>query len=306
MKKILVTGSNGLLGQKLMSLILSTSRAELIATSRGSNRYPATEGYLYEDLDITSTEKVREVILKHNPDVIINTAAITNVDQCHEERELCRAVNVTAVEQLARLCEERTIHLIHLSTDFVFDGKEGPYSEDDEPNPLSYYGQSKRDAEEIVMRSTCRWTIIRTILVYGITTNLSRSNIVLWVKKALENGESIRVVNDQWRMPTLAEDLAEACLRAAERSVEGVLHVSGKDFMSVVELALAVAGFWQLDKSKIQAISSAMLNQEAKRPAKTGFILDKAIKQLSYSPHSFREGMEILDKQFLSILNEKL
>ncbi len=297
MKKILVTGSNGLLGQKLTSLILSSGRGELIATSRGANRYSQKEGYLYAEMDITDAGQVRDTIRQFKPDAIINTAAMTNVDICQKEKDLCRLLNIEAVKILADVCSSENIHLIHLSTDFVFDGKSGPYAEDAEPNPLSFYGHSKADAEAVLLRSSCRWTIIRTILVYGITADMSRSNIVLWAKSALEKREPLNIVNDQWRMPTLAEDLAEACLLAAERECTGIYHISGKDMMSIFELVQRIAAFWQLDSSFIRPVSSDSLGQNAKRPKKTGFILDKSIRDLGYHPHSFTEGLEVLYTQ---------
>ncbi|MGX5688148.1 SDR family oxidoreductase [Arcticibacter tournemirensis] len=297
MKKILVTGSNGLLGQKLTELILSSNRAQLIATSKGRNRYPAEEGYVYAEMDICDTPRMRDVIQRFSPDVIIHTAAVTNVDICEQDKDLCRLMNVEAVRSLSVICEENDIHLIHLSTDFVFDGGNGPYAEEADVSPVSVYGESKAESERILFDSSCRWTIIRTILVYGITTDMSRSNIVLWAKSALEKGEPLNIVADQWRMPTLAEDLAEACLLAAEREAPGIYHISGKDMMSVYELVQHVAAFWHLDSSLMKPVSSESLNQTAKRPKRTGFVLDKAIADLGYQPHSFREGLTILDAQ---------
>jgi dTDP-4-dehydrorhamnose reductase len=180
---------------------------------------------------------------------------------------------------------------------FVFDGADGPYNETAIPNPVSYYGQTKLEAEHLVTASNCRWTILRTVLVYGIVSDMSRSNIVLWAKEALEKGNPINVVNDQWRTPTLAEDLADACLLAFSHKAEGIYHVSGKDFMSIAALVAKVADFYQLDKSLIKEISSASLNQAARRPVKTGFILDKAMTELNYHPHSFEEGLAILNQQ---------
>jgi len=198
---------------------------------------------------------------------------------------------------LVHACEALNIKLIHLSTDFIFDGANGPYDETAIPNPLSYYGETKLAAEEVVKQATCPWVIIRTILVYGIVADLSRSNIVLWAKNALEKGQPLNVVNDQWRMPTLAEDLAEACLLAAEQQAQGIYHVSGKDMMSVVELVRRVADYWKLDASLITEVSSTSLNQSAARPVRTGFILDKAQKDLGYSPRSFEEGLAVFDQQ---------
>ena len=297
MKTILTTGSNGLLGQKLTEKILAEDRVKLVATSKGANRYPVKGGYGYAEMDILNADQVREVIERYSPDAIVHTAAMTNVDICEANKMLCRQLNVDAVQMLISICEEKNIQLIHLSTDFVFDGADGPYKEEDAVNPVSYYGESKVLAESLLKNSKANWAILRTILVYGITSDMSRSNIVLWAKAALENASPINVVNDQWRMPTLAEDLAEACLLAVEKNAKGIYHVSGKDYMSIADLVRKVADYWGLDQSFINEISSASLNQTAKRPVRTGFVLDKTIKDLDYCPHSFEEGLMILDQQ---------
>ena len=296
-KKILVTGSNGLLGQKLTDLALTDDRITLLASSRGVSRHPVKDGYTYLDLDILDSDRLRTVVSKHRPHAIINTAAMTNVDACEHDPEGCRKLNIDAVATLVGLCEEFGIHLIHLSTDFIFDGKEGPYAEDAQPNPLSLYGQSKLDAENVIQASTCKWAILRTILVYGVVADMSRSNIVLWAKGALEKGQPLNVVNDQWRMPTLAEDLAQACIAAVVGEAEGIFHISGKDLFAIHELVAAVADFWQLDKSLIRQVSSTTLSQAAPRPARTGFVLDKARHVLGYEPHSFTEGLALVDEQ---------
>jgi len=297
MKTILTTGSNGLLGQKLTEKILAEDRVKLVATSKGANRYPVKGGYGYAEMDILNADQVREVIERYSPDAIVHTAAMTNVDICEANKMLCRQLNVDAVQMLISICEEKNIQLIHLSTDFVFDGADGPYKEEDAVNPVSYYGESKVLAESLLKNSKANWAILRTILVYGITSDMSRSNIVLWAKAALENASPIHVVNDQWHMPTLAEDLAEACLLAVEKNAKGIYHVSGKDYMSIADLVRKVADYWGLDQSFINEISSASLNQTAKRPVRTGFVLDKTIKDLDYCPHSFEEGLMILDQQ---------
>ncbi len=301
MKTVLVTGSNGLLGQKLTEKILNEGRVKLIATSKGANRYPMSDGFEYAELDILNNQQVKDVIERYKPDAIIHTAAMTNVDVCEANKELCHQLNVDAVQNLISLCETHKIQLVHLSTDFVFDGADGPYTEEDAVNPLSYYGESKVLAEELIKASKANWAIIRTILVYGITSDMSRSNIVLWAKGALEKGLPINVVNDQWRMPTLAEDLAEACLLAVEKDAQGVYNVSGKDYMSIADLVRKVADYWDLDKSIMSEISSESLNQTAKRPVRTGFVLDKTIKDLNYKPHSFEEGLAIVDEQMKKV-----
>ena len=302
MKTILVTGSNGLLGQKITEKVLKEGGANLISTAKGENRFPIKEGYSYAEMDILNPEEVKAVVSKYKPDAIIHTAAMTNVDTCEEQKELAFDLNVASVIMLTAVCEEYNIQFIHLSTDFIFDGEDGPYNEEAAPNPLSYYGETKLLAEEAIKKSTAKWTILRTIIVYGIVSDMSRSNIVLWAKGALEKGNPINVVNDQWRMPTLAEDLADCCLLAVEHNSQGVYNASGKDMMSISELVGKVADFWGLDKSLINEISATTLNQTAKRPVRTGFILDKAMTDLKYQPHSFAEGLAILDKQLANKL----
>ncbi|WP_316750795.1 SDR family oxidoreductase [Pedobacter gandavensis] len=301
MKTILVTGSNGLLGQKITERVLATKQFNLIATAKGGNRYPIKEGYIYAEMDILNAANVEEIVSKYKPDAIIHTAAMTNVDTCEDQKEQAYALNVAAVETLIGVCEKYDVQLIHLSTDFVFDGLNGPYDEEAPTCPLSYYGQTKVEAEEALKQSKIKWAALRTIIVYGIVSDMSRSNIILWAKGALEKGQPINVVNDQWRMPTLAEDLADCCLLAVEKNAQGIYNASGKDMMSISELVAKVADFWNLDKGLIKEISAETLNQTAKRPAKTGFILDKTIRDLGYAPHSFEEGLELLNQQLLAI-----
>ncbi len=297
MKKILVTGSNGLLGQKLVRLIVGENEYELIATSRGENRLLMTEGYKYRSMDVTNEEDVMNAISEEQPDYVIHTAAMTNVDQCEDEQDECDQLNVHAVKYLVKACEANNVFFLHLSTDFIFDGAAGPYKEEDEPNPVSYYGESKLKAENIVIASSLKWAIARTVLVYGITEGMSRSNIILWVKSSIEQEKQLQIVNDQLRSPTLAEDLAMGCYLIVKKEVEGVYNISGKDVLTPYEMAIKTADYFNLDKSFINETDGSKFQQRAKRPPKTGFIIDKAINDLGYTPHSFEEGIAILEKQ---------
>mgnify|MGYP005748811653 FL=1 len=295
--KILVTGSNGLLGQKIIQGYKNKEGIELIATARGENRMIDKAGYSFESMDITQADEVMDLIERIKPDAVIHAAAMTNVDACETDKENCKKVNVDAVEYLVRACEKVDAHLIHVSTDFIFNGMSGPYDENGIPDPLSYYGWSKLEAEKIVMNAKCRWTILRTVLVIGVTEGMSRSNIVLWVRDSLRRGERIRVVNDQWRTPTLAEDLAQGCMLAAIKEKEGVYNISGEEVMSILDIAYRVADHFDLDKNLIDEVSSETLNQPAKRPPRTGFIITKAKEELGYEPHSFSESISIIDSQ---------
>jgi dTDP-4-dehydrorhamnose reductase len=297
--KILITGANGLLGQKLVSLFVSKNETdELIVTARSPLVFPYKG--TYEKLDVTNREDILAVFEKHQPEVVIHTAAMTQVDDCEIQREACWLQNATAVQYLTEACEWYQTHLVHVSTDFIFDGSTGPLAEDAIPNPINYYGLSKWEAEKIIQASTLSWTILRTVLVYGITQDMSRTNIVLWVKNSLEHGKTIKVVNDQFRTPTLAEDLAMGCYLAAKQKAKGIYHISGKDFVTPYDIAIATATHFNLDASLIQKTDSTQFKQTAQRPLTTGFKISKAEKELGYKPHSLKEGIAILEKQMIA------
>lgn len=296
-KNVLLTGANGLLGQKIVAKLATREAVGLLATGTGPNRNQAAGEYDYEELDVTDHAAVRSVFDRYALTDVIHCAAMTNVDQCEAEKEKCMALNVDAVKNLADLCREHGVRLIHVSTDFIFDGENGPYREKDAPNPISFYGKSKLLAEDAVLNSGCTFTIVRTVLIYGVVPDMSRSNIVLWAKQALEREQEINVVNDQWRSPTLAEDLADGIILAMMKDKSGIYHISGAEMLNIIEIVRQVADFWNLDAELIHEIDSTTLNQPAKRPPKTGFIILKAQTELGYKPHSFTEGLAIVEKQ---------
>jgi len=297
MKKLLLTGANGLLGQKLIQKLVERAGIELYATGRGDNLNAQPSGYTYLDLDLTDFPKLESAIRKIKPDIIIHGAAMTNVDACELDPVACNLVNVEVTQRLSALCEEWNGFFIFVSTDFIFDGTSGPYVETDTPKPISHYGHSKWNAEKLVEAAGHPWAIVRTVLLYGYVSGLSRSNIVLWVKKSLEQGQKIRVVNDQVRTPTLAEDLADGIISIAMREKTGIFHISGAEQMRIIDIARQVAEFWKLDASLIEESTSDVIAQPAKRPPVTGFIILRAQTELGYKPHSFRSGLELLDRQ---------
>lgn len=297
-KKIFITGVNGLLGQKLVAQLIQRGNFEIIGCGRGECRLPL-DGFEYISLDITDEERVKEVIGAVKPEIIIHGAAMTNVDECELNQEAAYIANVKATEYLLRAVEEIKSHFIFVSTDFIFSGKEGPLDENAVGEPVNYYGQTKLEAENLVKASSTKWAIVRTVLVFGIAHDMSRSNIILWVKSSLESGKQIQVVDDQYRTPTLAEDLAEGCILVAEKGAEGIFNISGPDFLTPYEMAIITADYFGLDKSLISKVDSKTFTQPAKRPLKTGFILEKARKELGFEPKTFRAAIAILSKQII-------
>ncbi len=292
--RIFITGANGLLGQKIVEQLVATNH-ELVATSKGENRNGVRDGYEYLSVDITDKDQVMSAISSFKPDVVINTAAMTNVDQCETDKEACWLANFVAVENLVAACLENHAKLIHLSTDFVFDGENGPYIETDTPKPLSYYGESKYQAELLVQNSGLKeWAIARTIIVYGTGYELSRGNIVFWVKQMLTDGKEITIVDDQFRSPTLADDLAAGCILIAEKKANGIFHLSGPEALSIYDLACTVADYYNLDKQLIKPVKTGIFTQPAKRPLKTGFDISKAKQVLGYNPRTIKEALDFL------------
>lgn len=296
MKKILITGSNGLLGQKLIKFLIDKNKYYIYGVSRGENRLQNKEGYTYYNIDITDKVKLTEFINNIQPNFIIHTAAMTNVDQCELNKKECDLINVNTVKHIVEICKKQNIHLIHISTDFIFDGKKGYYKEEDIPNPISYYGLSKLKSEQIILDANIKYTILRTILVFGLTDEL-KNNIVLWVKNNIENKQQINVVTDQLRMPTFVDDLAKACIYAVENKVEGIFNVSTNKLMSIFEISLEIADTFNLDKSFINPIPTSLLDQPAKRPPITGFDLKKSIDQLKLPSVSFSERLQVFKYQ---------
>ena len=292
--RILVTGSNGLLGQKIVAQLMS-AKVDFIATSLGKNRNTNCPSNVYAEMDICSEKNIAEVFNFFKPTHVIHTAALTNVDTCELEPENCRRINVTAVKFLATACLKANCHFQLLSTDFVFDGSKGNYSEEDVPNPLSEYARSKVESEEITKKLPIQlFSIVRTIIVYGTGENLSRSNIVVWAKEALQKGQELAIIDDQFRAPTWADDLAWACIRICELNENGIFHIAGPETMSIFHLVERIAQFYQLPMSQVKRTDSSTLNQPAKRPPKTGFNLSKAITLLGYKPKKLEDTLDLL------------
>lgn len=292
--KVLITGANGLLGQHLVKLLIDSSAYEVLATGKGPSRLPfhSSNLFSYVSLDITDGVEVNSLVTSYQPSIIIHTAAITQVDECEQNPVHCWNTNVTATRFLLGAAEIIGAFFIYISTDFVFDGKAGPYVESDIPGPVNYYGSSKLGAEKSVMEAKLPWCIIRTVLVYGNILVGNRSNMVSWVQNNLSQGKPIKVVSDQWRTPTYVEDLAKGILLAIENKAKGIYHISGEELLTPYNMAMATAEHLGLDKKLIEKVTASIFVQAAKRPAKTGFIIDKAKNDLGFRPLSFKEGLK--------------
>ena len=284
--KILITGVNGLVGNSLYKLL---EESDHIVYSSSRN----IEGLAKYKVDITNKNEVDSFFESEKPDLVINSAAMADVDLCEEERELCWKVNVEGVQNLVDMCNRYGSHLTHISTDYIFDGKKesGIYLENDKPNPQGYYAESKLESERIILDSNISHSILRTILVYGLH---NKRNIVTFLKSYLEEGKSVNLVSDQVRMPTFVDDLSRACVSASEKKARGVFHICGSEQMSYLDIGNRIAEYFSFDKSLINHVQTKDLNQKAKRPFRTGFDLQKSKEKLNYIPTNFEDSLKLI------------
>jgi len=290
--KILITGANGFLGYYLAEQLLAKNLS-VIATGRGECRLPFTQNtnFQYLGMDFTDPFSIHDVFENIKPDVVIHAGAMSKPDECETDQMLAYLVNVEGTVQLLINSADLKSFFIFVSTDFVFDGERGMYNEDDIPNPVNYYGRTKLEAEEAVKEYEFDWAIVRTVLVYG-KNHSGHNNILKIVKEKLEKGEVYSVVDDQVRTPTYVEDLAKGIVSIIEKKATGIFHLSGKDILTPYQMATKTAEYLGLKSSLIKKVTAANFTQPAKRPPRTGFIIDKARKELGYEPISFEEGLK--------------
>jgi dTDP-4-dehydrorhamnose reductase len=294
--KILLTGSNGMLGSSLAEK-LSQSAHQIWATGKGECRLPSHlfhTNFHYQSLDITQKEEVEDVIKSIKPDTIIHSAALTQVDDCEQNKSLCYSINVDGTRHLLASAEDINSRFCLISTDFVFSGEDGPYAENDATGAVNYYGQTKELAEQLVMASRLNWSIARTILLYGKAEPSKRSNFIYWVKQNLEAGKQIKVVNDQIRTPTYIPDLVNGISLIINKGARGIFHLSGKDILTPYQMAVLIAKHLNLNETLLEPVDASTFTQLGIRPLKTGFMIDRAVKELGYEATAFEKALSLI------------
>jgi dTDP-4-dehydrorhamnose reductase len=305
-ERVLVIGSNGLLGQKVAELLVRGSPYTVCLASIENKPILPLQSAEYAQVDITQKKEVKQLVAAFEPQVIVNCAAMTNVDACENERELAWKINVTGVEHLIDAARKDNAKIVHVSSDYVFDGKLGPYVEDDKPEPISYYGKTKLASENALRASDLEYIIVRTMVLYGYALGV-KPNFALWIIENLEKRSPVRVVDDQLGNPTLVDDLAYGLVRGIELGKTGMYHVAGRDIVSRYDFARVLARVFNFDERLISPIKTSQLRQPAPRPLKSGLITLKAEVELGIRPSTTEQGLLVLKSQLsraMKMLND--
>lgn len=295
-RRIMVTGCNGLLGQKLCRLLLPFNT--VIGVDLTDRAACSGENFRHLTLDISRRDDVIQAVTETRPGFIINTAAITDVDGCEVERDLCWRVNVLGVENLIRAAKKMNASLVQISSDYVFDGKHAPYREIDQTAPLGFYGRSKLAGENAVRTAGLHFAVVRTQVLYGVARDV-RPNFAVWTLNKLREGDAeLRIVDDQRGNPTLVDDLAEGLARLIQLDKQGIYHISGSQSVSRWEFARALALEFGQDPERLKPIKTSDLSQKSPRPEDSTFILEKIERELAFVPRNVAEGLKEFHRQW--------
>ena len=288
-KKILITGSSGLLGSKIVK--------------QAGKHFKVTPTYKTKplflnsvEMNITDERETLRVFSKFRPDIVVHTAGETNVDRCEMDKEYAWKVNVEGTRNVVRGCSRVGAKIMYVSTDYIFDGEKGLYTEEDDPNPISHYGSTKLEGEKYVAGIGRNYVIVRTSVLYG--WHPWKLNFAKWVIKSLSEAKQISVVNDHYNSPTLADNLAEVMLEIINRDLKGLYHTAGSERINRFEFALRIAETFDLDSSLIKPIKMSELKAwVAKRPRDSSLCVNKIEKELKTKLLNVGEGLKKMEEE---------
>jgi dTDP-4-dehydrorhamnose reductase len=297
--RLIITGGSGLLG----SAVAALSQANGYKTYAGYNQHNANEG-IPIPLDITKINMVEKAFQKAKPEIVIHSAAMTNVDRCEENQTQATMINVNGTRNIVKEAKKYGAFVLYVSTDYVFSGEKGGYIESDEPGPINHYGATKLESERILTSSNTEYCIVRPSVIYGSRPAAGKENFALWIINNLRNGESIKIINDNWVSPTLNTNLAEMILEIIERRLTGVYHLSGATPINRYEFTKQIAKTFELDESLIIPVTSEAMNWKAKRPRNSTLNVEKASATLSNKPLEIQVALKRLKDEMIDQLNK--
>jgi dTDP-4-dehydrorhamnose reductase len=284
--RILVTGSSGLLGERILPLLVDNGHE---VVSAYATRLPPAGRPI--NLDLMNPASISKVIEQVRPDIIIHAASVTDVDLCEERPGMAMHVNGVATGTIGVVAHTVGAYVVYVSTDYVFDGQTGNYREGDETNPINHYGRSKLQGERLLAKSGATYCVARTSVVYGWGREY-RPNFALWVVGKLRSRQIARVVNDQFASPTLDFNLAEMIMDLAGKRYEGLMHLAGATRADRYSFALQIADTFGLDRGLIHPVSSDSINWKAKRPRDSSLNIQKAQSTLKIEPMKLEEALD--------------
>lgn len=280
MEKLLLIGASGFLGRKLMPLL--APYFEVIGTHHSQTSVPGIS------VDITNLPQVAKVMEEINPSIVILAAALADMDKCETDRELAIRLNVRGVENVAACCRNRL--LIYYSSDAIFDGLHGNYREDDSPNPVNFYGETKLRGEQAVKKLP-HHLILRTCFIYS--DQPESPKFISWVIRNLSEGKAVKVASDLITTPTFIDDLAHATLVLLQKKCRGIYHVAGATALSCYEMALYIAQKWGFDTALIHPVQRRELPWKAARAERATLNISK-LQREGIMMSTFEQGMEKL------------
>ena len=293
--KILITGAEGQLGRVLQQRLGASFN--LIPTAKSPSEM-AIKKRNVRQMDITDLSSVKSCIEIENPDTIINCAAMTDVDACEKNHKLAHDINVLGVQNIIKTINKQ-VKIIQISTDYVFEGKNGPYSETDPTHPLSYYGRSKLEAENILRGALHPYSIIRASVLYGDPLN-TKPNFFAWVYDSLSHKKNISVVTDQTCNPAWLPSFSDAIMKMILLNGEGVYHFGSDDYLNRYEFAILIASVFGLDANLITPVTSNSIPFIARRPTHSGLGVKKISEELDVITLPTIECLKIIKNQILA------
>jgi dTDP-4-dehydrorhamnose reductase len=288
-RRLLVTGASGLLGNKIIKL--AGKDYSVVPTHKTKPLHPNSV-----EMDITDGNNVWNVFHKSKPDIVVHAASETNVDKCETQKECAWKINVEGTRNIAAACRKMGTQLVYISTDYVFDGEKGSYIEEDNSNPINYYGITKFEGEKQVLKHCQNYVILRTSVLYGL--HPWKQNFATWVVNSLKQEKEISVVEDHYNTPTLADNLAGMAIEAGKKGLQGLYHASGSERISRYEFAKQIAKTFDLGKNLIKPVKMSQLTAWiAKRPRDSSLDTSKIQKELETKPLNITEGLRRMKKE---------
>ena len=289
-KKILVTGSAGLIGTQIVKDLLDNHKQVYSCYNKTK-----PELGIITHLDLTKKDDIVNTMNRIKPDVVIHLGAMTDVELCETETELAKKINTDATEILALESEKYNTFFVYMSTDYVFDGKVGMKKENDEPNPINFYGKSKLDGERVFKKITTPNIIVRTSTPFGIHSK--KISFPIWVKKNLELEKEISVVVNQYTSPSYVPNISKMIIEIIERKITGIIHLAGATKISRYDFAVQISKIINVNKQFLKLTKMNQMDWKAQRPADSSLSVSKANKILKNKPEKIEDSLKLLFNQ---------